>query len=38
LKLRPNLEPADSAAISSLTGVHGPIGSKAGCAQVRGIS
>jgi hypothetical protein len=33
LKLRPNLERADSATISSLTGVHRPISSKAGCAQ-----
>jgi hypothetical protein len=36
LKLRPNLEPADSAAITSLRGVLRPIGSKAGCAQVGG--
>jgi hypothetical protein len=33
LKLRPNLEPADAATITSLTGVHRPISSKAGCAQ-----
>ena len=34
LKLRPNLERAGSATTPSLTGVHRPISSKAGCAQI----
>src|ERR1700733_10804423 len=36
LKLRPTLASAESATITSLTGVHRLIGSKAGCAEAGG--